>query len=269
MMLVATASQAGNPPKANEDWLSVTPAGIVLLDGATARTDTGCRHGVAWFAENLGRAILSSLSDKSVPLRAALRFAIGQVADLHPECDLSNPGSPSAAACIVRFGDPLEYLVLGDVSLIFNGSSGLTVISDQRVSATAAEERREADRYPIGAPQKQEALIRMKVGELAAKNKEGGYWVASSDASGVPHSLVGSRPAAEVTEVAVLTDGAARIVDLFHEKDWPGVLEALNGECPPGELIKRVRELEDSDPLGQRWPRNKKSDDASLVHVRF
>ena len=63
---------------------------------------------------------------------------------------------------------------------------------------------------------------------------------------------------------AVLTDGAARIVNPFGEMSWAGLLDLAETESPE-TVLRRVREVEVSDPLGVRWPRNKRSDDATLI----
>lgn len=65
----------------------------------------------------------------------------------------------------------------------------------------------------------------------------------------------------------MVTDGAARAVS-FGLMDLAGLLDALDSSGPAA-LIERVRAAERSDPLGVRWPRNKRSDDASVVHVRL
>jgi hypothetical protein len=66
--------------------------------------------------------------------------------------------------------------------------------------------------------------------------------------------------------VAVLTDGAARLVSMFELLDWRGVLDVLD-EHSPTELIRRVRAIEAADPNGTRWPRNEGSDDATAVYA--
>ncbi len=266
-MSLVTSSLAGSTSKANEDWVGSGNGIYAVLDGATSRTETGCVHGVAWFAERLGDAILEFAGDDSISLSDALAQAILAVAGQHQECDLKHPGSPSAAVAVVRIREGIEYLVLGDITLVVNEGRAVKAISDQRVSATARAARDEADRFPIGAPEKQAALLRMKAGELAAKNHEGGYWIATSEPSGVPYALTGVLPLAGVRELAMFTDGAARIVDLFKAEAWPDVLRELQDEGGAASLIHQVRALEDSDPLGERWPRNKKSDDASILYL--
>jgi hypothetical protein len=42
MMRVAVATQAGDPKTPNEDWAFASERLVVVLDGATPRTDTGC-----------------------------------------------------------------------------------------------------------------------------------------------------------------------------------------------------------------------------------
>jgi hypothetical protein len=239
-----------------------------VLDGATARTDTGCTHGVSWFATRLGSAVSSYASTPTLPLRQALGLAIRHVADQHLDCDLAHPGTPSAAVAILRSGArSLEYLVLGDITILLDTSDGLDVVIDDRVDATARSEREGADRHPIGSLEKQSALVRMKHAELAARNRPGGYWVAAANPAAAAQALIGSVPLSELNQAAVLTDGAARIVTLFKILDWTELLNLLN-QAGPSEVVRRVREIEASDPEGRRWPRNKRNDDATVVYAQ-
>jgi hypothetical protein len=64
--------------------------------------------------------------------------------------------------------------------------------------------------------------------------------------------------------VTLLSDGATRLVDKFALVDWPGLLAVLDSTGPEG-LIRRVREVEDSDPDGRHWPRSKARDDATAL----
>lgn len=263
------ATIAGSVDTPNEDWSATTSDLIVVLDGATVRTETGCEHGAAWYARKLGASIIGNAASRSIPLTEVLAESIRDVAALHKDsCDLSHPGSPSAGVAIARLdGGELRYLVLGDVTVVLDTADGVTAISDQRISASAAEERAEVDRHPIGSQEKAAALIPMKLAELAARGEE--YWVAAAEPSSVQHSITGSLPMESVRRLAVLTDGAARWVDLFRAGGWDSVLGVLarNG---PGWFIQRlVRPIEQADPLGVRYPRNKVSDDATVVFAEL
>lgn len=132
------ATVAGTADVPNEDWVATTSDLVVMLDGATIRTETGCQHGAAWYTRKLGAAIIAHAAARSTPLRQVLTDSIRDVAALHSECDLTHPGTPSAAVAIVRLGsEHLHYLVLGDITVVLDIDDDITVISDQRISASA------------------------------------------------------------------------------------------------------------------------------------
>jgi hypothetical protein len=256
---IQVASLAGTTDKASEDWALTTPELLVVLDGATARTETGCVHGIAWYARHLGSAIVERATERE-DLRLVLAEAIAIVAREHPECDLTHPGTPSAGVAILRVDG--DYLVLGDVAMAAQTGQGLFVVVDDRVSKTAAEERAEVDRHLIGTPEKAAALIPMKVAELAARNVPGGYWIAAADPAAAEHALTGRLELPPGLPFALLSDGAARAVD-FGLMTWEGILGEATRQ--PAKVLNAVRAAEASDPFGARWPRNKASDDATIV----
>lgn len=266
-MRIAFASEPGNPSRSNEDWVLVSSDLAVVLDGATARTDTGCVHGVAWFARQLGAAIVANAAFQVTNLAGCVANAIDQVARIHPQCDLTHPGTPSAAVGIVRVTEKaLEYLVLGDVTVAIQCMNTMTVVTDDRVSSTAQPARSHAERLPIDSPEKAQALLAMKHGELAVRNTTEGYWVAANDPAAAEHAYVGQASIDQVSRVAILTDGASRAIAPFGLFDWIEAMELLSKEGPQG-VIGQVRDAEEKDSRGAQWPRNKRSDDATAVYI--
>lgn len=265
-MLFSGATVPGKATGANEDWASVTSDLLVVLDGATVRTDTGCKHGVAWYARKLGAGIIAEAASKSHPLTEVLATAIAEVAALHSEsCDLSHPGTPSAAVAMVRLeGETLRYAVLGDVTVVLETADEIITVSDDRISKSAVAERRIADQYPIGDPRKGDAMVKMKHIELAARNTPDGYWIAATEPSAAHHALTGELDRALVRRIAVMSDGAARAVDMFGLHSWHSALDHIES-FGPDSLIRQVRETEQADSRGELYRRNKKSDDATIV----
>jgi hypothetical protein len=157
--------------------------------------------------------------------------------------------------------------VLGDVAIVAETATGAQVVVDNRVSETAPAERAEADRYLIGTPEKAAALIPMKRAEMAARDVDGGYWIAAAEPAAADHALTGVFDLPEAAQVAVVTDGAARGV-AFGLMTWQTLL-AVAGSEGPAALIHDMRTAEQSDPLGAIWPRNKASDDATAVVARI
>ncbi|GGJ84446.1 hypothetical protein GCM10010123_12610 [Pilimelia anulata] len=263
---VVAATAPGTPGTPNEDWYRATADLVVVLDGVTARTATGCRHGVPWYAARLGAALARHAADPATPLPRALAAAIAAAAAAHPDCDPHHPGAPAAAVAVLRLGPAaVEYLVLGDATVVLDTGGAPAVVHDDRVAGTAAAERAAADRLPPG-PAKRAALVRMKHAELAARNTPGGYWIAAADPAAAAHARTGARPAAALRRAAVLTDGAARAVTPFGLLNWPGALDLLD-RAGPAALLGRVRAAEAADPAGARWPRNKPGDDATAAFV--
>jgi hypothetical protein len=242
----------------------------VVLDGQTARTETGCSHGISWFAANLGAAVVRHAVDREVTLQDALARAIAAVAGMHATtCDLTHPATPSAFITIARInGSDLEHLVLGDVTLAIERQTGVHAITDDRVDNTARAERDEADLHAIGSQAKQEALLRMKHAELTARNTDSGYWTAAADPNAASHALIGRLPMANLIRFAIMSDGAARIVKPFGLITWRQVLDDLS-KSGPAAVIRRVRAAEAADPDGINWPRNKRNDDATVVFAQI
>lgn len=263
-MQIRYASDPGSVEKPNEDWFYASPELIVVLDGATARTDTGCRHGVAWYSQHLGETIVKLAGNYS--LVDVLSEAIKTVAALHPECDLASPGTPSAAVGIVQLADKIDYLVLADVSLVFDSVRGVEVITDPRVSSTGEPARSQAESWPLDAPERIPLVLQMKAGELAARNVPGGYWIAAADPAAAEHALTGSIALSEVRRIAALSDGAASAVDRYGLMSWQAMLEVL-ARSGPKRFIEQIRRAEAEDPKAIRWRRMKRADDATVVFM--
>src|SRR5713101_8086299 len=234
---VTASSQPGTSDQPNEDAIAIGRETVAVLDGATARTDTGCIHGVAWFAACLAEAIVEHSDLRPAH---ALAAAIRETADRHRgTCDLDHPGTPSAAVGIVQARrDVLHYLLLGDVTLLIDTVGGPRVLRDDRVAETALAERAAADALPSGSPAKDQALVKMKHAELSSRNVAGGFWVAAADPSIVTHALTGVRPLREARRVALLSDGAARAVEPLQLYHWSEMFQVLSNDGAE-ELIRQ------------------------------
>jgi hypothetical protein len=229
-MRLTLAADAGTPPWPNEDFAAVGPGTAVLLDGATTvprNADIGCVHGVAWYARNLGTALLAGISaERQVPLTEALADAIAQVRDRHQgTCDLTNPLTPAATVTAIRAeAGGIGYLALSDSSVVGDYSDGRSpvIVTDRHRGAKA-----------------------------------------SPDAAG--HATTGIFPRDGLRGVALLSDGATRIADLYDLLAWPAVLDVIRAHGP-AELIRQIRAAEDGDQRCRRWPRDKPRDDATIVY---
>jgi Protein phosphatase 2C len=223
------ATDPGDSGWPNEDFAAVAPGAAVLLDGCTTTprgADTGCAHGVAWYARTLGTDLLAAITEEPrVPLAGALAAAIEQVRDRHKgTCDLTVRTTPAATVTAVRaVPDGIEYLALSDSSIAADfGEDQVLVITDNHRAAKA-------------------------------------------DPDAARQATTGTIPLDGLHGVALLSDGTTRITDTYHLTDWPGLMQVLRDQGPAA-LIAQVREAEDDDPAGVRWPRCKPRDDATALY---
>jgi hypothetical protein len=265
-MKAAWACEAGSPERSNEDWCGSAGGVAVVLDGATS-SNAAAVHDTPRYVHQLGLALLAAASDTSALLEDALAEAIDHVWHGHGKRD---GGSPAATVAVVRVtADRVDYLVLADTTIVLDvvGSESPLIVTDTRVDeVTAMVGEHEAHQHRIGSAEHRAAVESMSAAQQAWRNREGGYWVAADDPAAAAHAITGSRARVDVRRVALMSDGAARLADVFGEP-WPNVLTLLDERGPDG-LIRHVREIERSDQDGRRWPRFKTSDDAACLELR-
>lgn len=269
-MQVTMATSPAKHDQPNEDFTGAVPNAVVLLDGAGLSGSTStCVHGVAWYTRLLGATLLARLAaGTDDDLTALLSAAITEVADNHRgTCAVDDPSSPSATVVIFRIrGDRAEYLVLADSVLVVqrDGEPPL-VLTDDREATVGRRYRAAMDTAVNDTPEHHQARGAYVEVMRGHRNQPGGFWVAAADPRAAAEALTGSLPTQRLTSVALLSDGASRLVDRFRLADWPEVL-ALLAATGPAEIIRRVRDAETSDPQGARWPRGKTFDDATLTY---
>jgi hypothetical protein len=265
------ATVPARPDADNEDFAAVAPSTAVLLDGAgiPAGVDSGCVHGVAWFARSLGTALLAHACDPaSGTLSACLHAAIDAVRVQHGgACDLGNPWTPTATVAMLRVrAGELEHLVLADSSLVLTGAAGDTrVITDQRLDAALDGTRTLLDQIPLRDPAYPDAFRDHMATVQRLRNAPGGFWVAAADPTVAEHALTGSCSLSGLESALLLSDGASRLVDLFGLASWAGLAGVVRSDGP-ATLIGHVRAAEATDPDGRRWRRSKATDDATVVY---
>ncbi len=272
-MQVELSTDPSTPDWPNEDFAAVAPGVAVLLDGAgtPGGKDTGCVHGVAWYARTAGGVLLARACDLGISLPDALAAAIQQVADMHSDtCDLGNPSTPSATVLIAReHGDVLEYLILTDSIMLFQPPGAESrAVTDPRLEQTLAALRPSYSDLPPDSPEREAARQHYIAQVDEHRNRPGGYWVAAADPAAAAQALTGATHLADLDAVALVSDGVGRLADRYGQASWPeiGAILAKHG---PAEVIRRLRAVEASDPEGERWPRYKIRDDATITYWRL
>jgi hypothetical protein len=270
-MQVTLASRPSPDAGSNEDFIAATTSVVVVVDGASVPTGlaTGCVHGTAWFARRLGVQVLALLTTEADHSPAdSLAQAISHVAALHADtCDLGHPGSPSATVAILREQpETVDYLVLGDTTLLLEEPAGIRVVTDDRLEHVASIQHGAMHQHATGSADHDRSFAELVTEQRRHRNHPDGFWVASTDPAAAQHALTDIVPREGLRRAAVLSDGATRLVDRFGLLDWPSFLHVL-AEQGPDAIIQQVRAAEASDPDGQRWPRGKRHDDATAAYL--
>ena len=270
-MQVTLASRRSPEATSNEDFIAATPGVVVVIDGASvpAGLGTGCRHGTAWFARRLGTQLLALLTTQADRSPAdSLARAITNVAALHADtCDLGHPGSPSATVAILREQPGcIDYLVLGDTTILLDEPAGIRILTDDRLEHVASGQHSAMHQHATGSADHDRSFAELVTEQRRHRNHPDGFWVASTDPAADQHALTDTVPREGLQRGAVLSDGATRVVDRFGLLDWPSFLDVL-AEQGPDAIIQQVRAAEASDPDGRRWPRGKRYDDASAAYI--
>jgi hypothetical protein len=268
-MRVSIATERAPEQAVNEDFAAATANAVVLLDGAGLLTlDEGvCRHGVAWYVRQLGSTLLAGMLDRpDRGLTGILADSIGHVAASHQAtCDLGHAGTPSATVVMLDVYDKvIRYLVLADSVLLINGPEGQQVVTDSREAVIGRRFRGPMDAVPAGTSAHDDARRNYVERLRSFRNRPGGFWVAAADPRAATEAITGSASARSVESAMLLSDGASRLVDRFHLATWQDV-STLVARSGGHALIDAVRRAERSDLRGQRWPRGKVHDDATVV----
>lgn len=269
-MHVSMATSAGKADLPNEDFAGAVPGAAVLLDGAgIPGTESICSHGVAWYTHRLGGALLGRLSrGDGRDLAAILATTIGELAaDHRGTCDITNPSSPQATVVIVRaHHDRLDYLLLADSFLVLDDvRGGPQVITDEREVTARRSCSAPLDGVPTGTPDYDRIRDSCVEAMRARRNQPGGYWIAKDDPRAAAEAVTGSRPIPGLDTVALLSNGASRIVSPYGLTDWPGVMELLDAGGP-ADIIRCVRQAEARTAEG---PDAQVPDDATVAHCTF
>jgi hypothetical protein len=251
-------SLPASPERPNEDAVFVRDGVAVVVDGAGLPKSmrAGCRHSVAWYANQVAAAFGAALLDRTVTMPQALSQAIVEVSQRHDGCRL-NEGSPSATVAAWRLhSSDVEYLVLCDASAVVLLGDGAVEITDGRMAQLIAGRLAAA---AGSGPLTASAILDVRRAALdASRNVEGGFWCCHTDPAAAEQALTGSYPRSEIVGLAIASDGATRgYQSLGVHTVEQLVSRAILGEG--GTLIGEIRAAE-------RQQRQRLLDSATKVH---
>lgn len=297
-------SDPGAATRANEDRWGLAPgaaanatrprqaAAAFVIDGATGLGDGRLVQDegsdAAWLAEWVRARWETALA---APAEAVALVADTNRAFARTLSDaLSRPDAgPKAIAEIPRYALPtavfqwiretsngaIETAGLGDCALFIEDAAGAfhrsgdardTRRHEQAAARLALEASGGLTDATVRHP---EVLAHLRRARETHNTPGGAVWTLGATPEAAQHVLIErlfpQRPATAI----LATDGFADLVDLYPGQDGPGLISAVQTDGLAA-LIDKLRRFErEIDPSGQRFPRFKRSDDATAMLLRI
>jgi hypothetical protein len=303
-VLLEQFSLPGDPAKPNEDALACLDDAALVLDGATPLGPSLLPgpSDAAWMAQFGARRLAAHLRDGDEPdmaLKHALADAEKSFAGLARRPIREKWQTPCASMMMVvdRLGrDPspprtrsvlaeempvagprasegqrgIECLWFGDCAAIIEQDGRIELVGEtiEKRQAEAARARKMAQELKLPAAS---GIDRAEIQPLlrAARNRinSKGNWLFSPDRRAAAHVAHRTLQVEDGALLLVASDGFLALVSDYGAYDTAGLVAAAR-EKGLAALGKELRAIEEDDALAEKFPRFKKSDDATALLLR-
>jgi hypothetical protein len=281
LTFVEAISLAGDRAKQNDDAFGQSHGFAWVIDGATDLHDapiTGAASDAAWLAHALNTA-LHAYSYPGSGSHAALRKQLKMIVDdlVAPWFDELAAGKsldkwqrPIASLLMIgEMSDGIDAIDLGDsrvFALDANGAVFVAGAPEDAADDEAALAARQKDKHkPLLRREETIDMLRRMRAEL---NQPGSRWTFCLDPACADHARAFSWTLARPAHVLLMTDGFSALVDRYRAYDAGGLVRAALAKGLQ-ELGRELRAIEDADAGGDKYPRFKKSDDATALLMRL
>ncbi len=281
LILLDQLSLPGDAAKPNEDAFAHLDHAALVLDGATPLGPSllpGASD-AAWIAQFGARRLAAHLKDGDVPqeaLKHALADAEKSFAGLTREPIREKWQTPCASLMLaVEQGkdsqkSEIEFLWFGDCAAIVEQDGKIETVGEtlEKRQAEAARARMVAQMANMSAAS---GINRPQIEPLlrAARNRinSGRNWLFSPDVRAAGHVSRHHLSLQKDALLLIASDGFLALVSDYGAYSIQALMAAAVAKGLAA-LGAELRAIEDQDPLGEKFPRFKKSDDATAVLLR-
>lgn len=262
----------------NEDVCDFGKKSAWVIDGATGITKKMPveKTDAFWYVSKLSNYIKLNISNEEISLHSILKDAIKNLKDEFKKYD-SRPMEkyeyPSASIAVIRQIEGfLEYIVIGDCSIILDKNDKVEIISDRRISLLENDIIKKFKYYNdqnIYSISEIVNILLFDFKKMREKmNSKEGYWILSFEEKSVDNSIYGKVDSKSINNIIILTDGITRLIDVFklYKADQ---LRAKILEKGLEEVCKELRFYEkEIDPDAKQFSRIKCTDDATGMVIK-
>lgn len=259
----------------NEDAAGINEYGAWLLDGATGLSGTVLtneKSDARWYTQRWDNYLAYSLKE-NLSLMEIIANGISYISAEFDKAIKYKPCSkldyPSSSVTVLKWHERyIEYFSLGDSPMIIQIKDDFKEITDKKVLAL---DKKVFDamniviqKNNISAWKAKSIIMPMIKEHRMLYNTEGGYWILGFDKRAVSKASQGIIEVTEPTKILMASDGFSALVDKYHAIDKKDFISQVE-EKGLYMLYDYLRTIENEDDCGIRYPRYKKSDDASAI----
>jgi len=272
-------SLPGSPERLNEDALGATGTIAFVLDGVTGLADAPLLSGksdAAWVSAAARDLFLQHGPGRGADLRALIKVVAEGISERFSRERLRAPADryemPWTTLSIIGIAPGVLHIAyLGDSRVIVESAEGeihnfgtnpTRTIFEQKLSAKVV-----ANKSGLGIDAIRATVLPELRRARNTVNTAGGFWLLGADPEAAAHAGVTSLTLSGPATVLLATDGFYALKEdyqVFDDRDLVATSQTLG----LAEMGAQARRIEEADPFGQRFPRMKKSDDATALLVR-
>jgi hypothetical protein len=276
--LLDSLSLPGDLAKPNDDALAQEGASAVVMDGATGLGEPLLEgpSDAAWVAHFGAERLMAHMRaghDCEEALQVALRETEAEFAKLRRREPKETYEIPFASMMFVSLADGrLNGFWFGDcAALMRRPGENVQVLGDALAKRARERERVALLAASMGATSAQKSVRDIFLPALRRArnfvNTETGGWLFGPDVQAFDHVARVNVAAPEGTIVLLVTDGFLALASDYDRYGLDALLDATQSRGLK-TLGDELRSIEESDPDGKRFPRFKKSDDATAMLLK-
>lgn len=269
--------------KYNEDTVGFTKTSAFIIDGASGLTRTNVTNSendVYWYITQWKEVLKTNLdADKNLKeiLKDSIKIIRSRFYSIADKEKVNALDYPSAAIAIVRLrNNNIEYFILGDCSIVLKHVDGkVYYLKDDRVTKLdnlvikniIEEYQNNMNEDKIFKGFSEKTLDMLRENRLK-KNTDTGYWILEFDEKAIDEGIYGSFPATDSVGAVLMSDGFSAAIDNYRLIDVNSIFDYVK-IYGLEKIYNSIKDIEEDDIDCIKYPRLKKSDDCSAIHMEI
>lgn len=263
----------------NEDVVGISRYGAWVLDGATGLNnkkivsdESDAKWYVDWWNNYLSQNIDKDFSLKDI-LYNGIDIVTREYKNTVGNTKVDKLDIPSCSIVIIKYyKDKLEYLVLGDCTLLTKVNNNYNCIKDEsvcRLDEVVFNSIKNIENInELSLLDKKNKVLPVIIENRLKKNTKEGYWILEFNKDAVDNAIHGFIDVKDEISIVLTSDGFSCAFDRYNLVNKKDVFSIVQNEGID-HIYNKIRNLEREDLNGIVYPRFKMSDDSTCVYLNL